>query len=241
MLLFCCFAAVGSAAIAQSTGDSTKSVEITRSVPDSTQGMFRDTAELGTVAVVPFSREQEQNYVRALRLQLPPSARFRAEARLLAAEWQLYAEGRLRLPLAAMSSNLDIPEEFYVPTSQERYLHNYNIAMSQYVPNLSPPKSAGSAGVSMSLSSIGKLLGLVEDVSPTISYALDYPVAVEAVVYSTQAKVVAVMFRGQQPPGRYALTWNGRDDQGKPMPKGDYIAEVRIGNDFVVRKRMQIP
>ncbi len=243
-IVLLCFFAIALPTIlhAQTSDGSADSTEMRRVNPDSTgTGMFRDTSEQGTMAVVPYSREQEQNYLRALRMQLPPSARFRAEARLYANDWQLYTERRARSPMSAFYSNLDIPEEFYIPSEQERFLHADNIARSQYVSHLGPPKSPGAVGFSMPLSTIGKLLGLIEDVSPTITYMVEYPVAVEAVVYSTQAKVVAVMFRGQQLPGKYALTWNGRDDQGKPLPKGDYIAEVRIGQDAIVRKRMQIP
>lgn len=201
----------------------------------------QDTSDVGTVAIIPFSREQEENYLRALRLHLPPSARFRVETRMFSDDWQTYAELMQRTPGHALRSNLDIPDSWYIPSEQQRLLYQEQIAMSRYIPGVGLRTSPGFAGFQLPLSTIGRILGLVEDVSPTISYAVEYATVVEAVVYSTQAKVVAVMFKGSQQPGQYALTWNGRDEQGKPLPGGDYIAEVRIGQETIVRKRMQIP
>lgn len=212
--------------------------------PDSTDVQNTDTIETGTMAVVPFSREQEANYRRALQMRVPPSARFRLDARMFADEWQAYADLRGRSPLHVLRSNLDIPSEYYIPSEQQRLLYQEQIAMSRYIPGVTngmSGMSAGAVGFQMPLSAIGRLLGLIEDVSPTITYAVEYSAMVEAVVYSTQAKVVATIFQGVQEPGRYSLTWNGRDGQGKPLPTGDYIAEVRIGRETIVRKRMQIP
>lgn len=212
---------------------------------DSTRVQDADTTEAstesGTMAVVPFSREQEENYRRAIQMKVPPSARFRIEARMLAEQWQAYADLRGRSSLQALRTNLDIPSEYYIPSEQERLLYQEQIAMSRYIPGVTHATSPGAVGFQMPLSTIGRLLGLVEDVSTTITYAVEYSTMVEAVVYSTQAKVVATMFQGVQQPGKYSLTWNGRDEQGKPLPKGDYIAEVRIGQETIVRKRMQIP
>lgn len=212
--------------------------------PDSAEVHNTDTIETGTMAVVPFSRTQEENYRRALQMRVPPSARFRLDARMLADEWQAYADLRGRSPLQVLRSNLDIPSEYYIPSEQQRLLYQEQITMSRYIPGVSNGNngmSAGAVGFQMPLSVIGRLLGLIEDVSPTITYAVEYSAMVEAVVYSTQAKVVATIFQGVQQPGRYSLTWNGRDGQGKPLPSGDYIAEVRIGRETIVRKRMQIP
>lgn len=200
-----------------------------------------DTSDVGTVAIIPFSREQEDNYLRALRLRLPPSARFRVETRMFSEDWLTYAELLQRTPGYALRSNLDVPDSWYIPSEQQRLLYQEQIAMSRYIPGIGLRTSPGFTGFQLPLSTIGRILGLVEDVSPTISYAVEYPTVVEAVVYSTQAKVVAIMFKGNQQPGQYALTWNGRDEQGKPLPGGDYIAEVRIGQETIVRKRMQIP
>ncbi|MBR3090812.1 MAG: hypothetical protein IKH10_02320, partial [Bacteroidetes bacterium] len=84
------------------------------------------------------------------------------------------------------------------------------------------------------------LLGIIEDTSPEIKYSLGMIADVEIVIYSVQAKVIATIFKGTQRPGSYKITWNQRDDKGKKMPYGDYIAEVRIGTDRFVRKRIVI-
>ena len=64
---------------------------------------------------------------------------------------------------------------------------------------------------------------------------------VEVVVYSPQARVIAVLLKMHQPTGKYQITWNGRDEKGRRMPTGDYVAEVRLGDERFVRKRIQIP
>lgn len=239
--LLCCLLLFGLAVDAHAQHNGGTDSTDAPSVVTDTLSTSVDTTDQGTTAVLPYSREQEEKYRSALRLHLPPSARFRAEARMMADEWMVYTELRRTSPMAALRSNMDIPDELYIPTDREQYLHDYSIAMSRYVPNLGPPRAAGSTGLTMPLRSIAQFFGLVEDVSPTVNYSVEYPAVVEAVVYSTQAKVVAVMFKGVQQPGRYSLTWNGRDDLGKPLPGGDYIAEIRIGQESIVRKRIQIP
>jgi flagellar hook assembly protein FlgD len=95
-------------------------------------------------------------------------------------------------------------------------------------------------GLKIPLGAIGKLLGLVQDVSPKMAFELDYNAEVEIVIYSVQASVVATIFKGSKKPGYHTYTWNGRNDQGKKMPPGDYIGEIRIGNRKYIRKRIVI-
>jgi len=131
----------------------------------------------------------------------------------------------------------NIPREFFIPTGNEVVQHEINRQMSMYIPginNLSP------YGAKISFADIGSMFGLTEDVSPVITYRLDYYVEVEVVIYSIRAVVIATLFEGKQPPGPYKITWNGRDDNGRKMPRGDYIGEVRIGKERLIRKRIVI-
>ena len=50
--------------------------------------------------------------------------------------------------------------------------------------------------------------------------------------------VVATLFKGNQEPGTYTITWNGRSQDGKPVMPGEYIAEVRLGSERIMRKRI---
>jgi flagellar basal-body rod modification protein FlgD len=102
------------------------------------------------------------------------------------------------------------------------------------------PVTPGS-GLQIPLSAIGAFLGLTEDVSPVISYSLESSAEVEVVVYSVQALVIRTLLTAKQYPGSYSITWDGKNDKGIIMPKGDYVAEVRIGKDRIVRKRIVVP
>lgn len=59
---------------------------------------------------------------------------------------------------------------------------------------------------------------------------------VEVVIYNIQGQVVKRLFSGQQTPGAYALTWDGRDDAGKHVPTGTYQYRLRAGNNVEQRK-----
>lgn len=143
------------------------------------------------------------------------------------------------MPWQTAMKSLDLPPEYFLPSGRERVMSAYNIAQSQYVPNLSPYKNPN-PGVQISLSSIAAFLGLEEDVSPVMQYVIDYATEVQIVVYSPQAKVIATIFDGRQAPGKYRITWNGRDDAGRRMPPGDYVSEVRIGKERFARKRIAL-
>jgi flagellar hook assembly protein FlgD len=54
------------------------------------------------------------------------------------------------------------------------------------------------------------------------------------------AVIIATMFDGIQSPGDFTYTWNGRDDSGRLLPVGDYVGEVRIGKEKLIRKRIYL-
>ncbi len=128
-----------------------------------------------------------------------------------------------------------MPEEAYIPGEVEKTLREINIMNSMYVPMV---RTYSPYGAKIDFETIGKFLGIVEDVSPTIKYSLAITADVEIVIYSIQAIAVATLFKGVQSPGNYTISWNGRDENGRMMPPGDYIAEVRIGQEKYVRKRI---
>ncbi len=196
-----------------------------------------DTTILTGPRLITTLPEQDSAYLRAKRLPIPPSARFYADMKMLEShvhtEEKLYglSEGEIA------KRNLQLPAEFYIPSPQEQTLYQYNIMQSQYVPFV---RTYNPFGVKVPLSAIGSVLGLAEDVSPSLEYELDVALQVKVVIYSAKALIVATIVDAVQPPGRYKYYWNGRDDVGKLMPKGDYIGEIRIGNSKVIRKRIRI-
>jgi hypothetical protein len=208
--------------------------------PDSLKSSDRaiiDTTILTGPKLITTLPEQDSAYLRAKRLAIPPSARFYADMKML--ESQVLAEKKLYgLSESEIAKrNLQVPAEFYIPSPQEQTLYQYNIMQSQYVPFV---RTYNPFGVKVPLSAIGGLLGLAEDVSPLIEYELDVTIQVKVVIYSPKALIVATIVDAVQPPGKYKYYWNGRDDVGKLMPKGDYIGEIRIGNSKVIRKRIRI-
>jgi len=97
------------------------------------------------------------------------------------------------------------------------------------------------AGISINILDAAVLLGLADDVSPALEFDIRYTEEIEIVIYSVQATVIATVFKGIRQPGHHKFVWNGRDDKGRPMPSGDYIGEIRIGNSRYKRKMIQIP
>ncbi len=45
-------------------------------------------------------------------------------------------------------------------------------------------------------------------------------------------KSVAAVTRATRLPGQYSVTWDGRDDAGMPMPRGQYTVAVEINREF---------
>ena len=187
----------------------------------------------------PFTPEQDSAYYRALRLHTPAGTLAQQHARMYSSAWASIQEQAKRSPWEIARQNLEIPPEYFKPSSQDIAAYNYNIARSQDIPG-TLPKTAG-AGLQVPLSSIWAFFGLTEDVSPVIRYDVEYSMNVEVVIYSPQARVIAVLLKMYQPTGKYQITWNGRDEKGRQMPTGDYVAEVRLGEERFVRKRIQIP
>ncbi|CAN5425584.1 hypothetical protein BH10BAC6_BH10BAC6_04660 [soil metagenome] len=187
-----------------------------------------------------FTSQQDSTYRAALQLGVSGSVRFMHSARSLLSAMQMHITARPLSPWEAANSSLNIPSSIFAPSAQEITAYRANIAASQYVPGvlLFP---MGTGNLQVSFGDIGKFFGVVEDVSPDISYVVDIPSEVEIVVYSPNAKVIATIFRGDQGPGKYKVRWNGRDEFGKPVLRGDYIAEVRLGRERLQRKRIVWP
>lgn len=153
--------------------------------------------------------------------------------------WQQLTKQSEDLPYQIAIRSLSVvPSQSFQPSGVEIVQRQEAIAAGMRLPTgLSYPQS----GLRVPLDMIGQFLGIVEDVSPEIRYTLDSPNDIEIVIYSMQAKVISTLFKGRQIPGTYEITWNFRDEYGRRMTSGDYIAEVRIGNSKYIRKRIVIP
>lgn len=252
-IVFLSITAFGSAvALLAAVGDSaaTRSLILRSRQFTPTQILMGDTLGIDSaskIEIIPapgskeytFTPEQDSAYARMMRLAIPPGTLAQIHARMFAHGWEAEQKNIDSRSWQAAMKILDLPPEYFLPSGQERVMNAYNIAQSQYVPNLSPYKNPN-PGVQISLSSIAAFLGLEEDVSPVMQYVLDYAAEVQIVVYSPQAKIIATIFDGRQAPGKYRITWNGRDDAGRRMPPGDYVSEVRIGKERFARKRIAL-
>ena len=183
---------------------------------------------------------QDSAYVRAMRIRIPASVRLENDMKVLAYKYADYKNQEDISSWAAAVRNLDLPSKVYSPTAVEAVQRRLMIENSQYVPFLNTVPRPG-VGVSMSLSSIGRFLGVIEDVTPEIKFAVYGTEEVDVTVYSIQASAVCTIFHGELKSGDYKYVWNFRDDKGRQVPAGDYVAEVKIGKSRYFRKRIVRP
>jgi hypothetical protein len=53
----------------------------------------------------------------------------------------------------------------------------------------------------------------------------------EVVIYDLRGRAINHLFRGVLEPGPKSLTWNGRDDGGRGLASGIYLALVKVGDE----------
>jgi hypothetical protein len=186
-----------------------------------------------------YSPNQDSAYFRALKLNLPTDIRISKDLNQFSEGWRLQQELSKGKPWQAAVRNINnVPSELFIPSGVEKMLYITNLVNSQYVPGIRPLNPGEGL---VSLGQIASFLGLTEDVSPVIKFSTEYADEVEIIIYSIQASAVATIFKGNLMPGSYKYVWNGRDDRGKKMKSGDYIAEVKIGKYKFFRKRIVVP
>jgi hypothetical protein len=151
-----------------------------------------------------------------------------------------YLDSLQNTPEAIMRRNLAMDPSLWRPTDADRARRDDDIKRSQGWDQIY--QNIPRVGFSIPLSSIGRALGLVEDVTPRIKYTLLATDNVTVKVYDLMARTVAVMVDGVQSPGEYRMDWNMRDDNGHRVSSGDYVAEVVVGGKrLMLRKRIEVP
>lgn len=188
------------------------------------------------------SPSQDTAFAHALLLKITARQRFAEQSRQTTAilETSTAFAPALSIWERAMVNLAMITPEMMAPTAQEVVAHQTNLRAATYVPGvlLYP---MGSGNLQVGLGSIGRFIGIVEDVSPKLTYALIEASEVKVTVYSASALQVRLLYKGIQQAGRYSMEWDGRDDLGREAVRGDYIAEITIGQDHIIRKRIVWP
>jgi hypothetical protein len=124
----------------------------------------------------------------------------------------------------------------------------------RYVASDTPPADAGALVYSLSAREPGGdwfLLGEVQvDAAPmlpaaflvldsvhpnpfnprvNILYTILQDAGVRASIHDLQGRLVADLVAGQQPAGPHTLTWDGTDQDGRPLPTGSYLLRLESG------------
>ncbi|MEZ4648277.1 MAG: FlgD immunoglobulin-like domain containing protein [Candidatus Eisenbacteria bacterium] len=62
-----------------------------------------------------------------------------------------------------------------------------------------------------------------------VRFSLPTTRAIDARIIDASGRLVAPLFRGDLASGDHAVSWNGRDERGRPAPAGVYWVRVRVG------------
>jgi flagellar hook assembly protein FlgD len=76
--------------------------------------------------------------------------------------------------------------------------------------------------------------------NPSTTIAVDVPRNgnVRVVVYNLIGEIVATLMDGTFAPGRYEVTWSGRDDAGLQVASGMYMYRMEAGTMNIAKKMM---
>ncbi|MCB0703494.1 MAG: hypothetical protein KDC55_12375 [Ignavibacteriae bacterium] len=172
---------------------------------------------------------QDSAYAQAMRMKLPIGLRLRYDLMnigytLISLDPEAEKTGMDYLPTDAFK-----PDPNMIVQRQENLMRAFEVPFA---------RTYNPYGVRVAFSDIANFFGLSEDYSGNIKFKVDHYTEVEVVIYSIQAVVVATIFKGHLPPGSYQRTWTGRDENGRKLPPGDYIGEVRIKGENSYRKQI---
>ena len=73
----------------------------------------------------------------------------------------------------------------------------------------------------------------------TITYSLAEANDVHLMLYDILGRQVMILYQGRQLAGQYAMEWNGWDEEGRQMPSGIYVIELKAG-DFCQKQKMML-
>ncbi|MBF0433257.1 MAG: T9SS type A sorting domain-containing protein [Fibrobacteria bacterium] len=74
----------------------------------------------------------------------------------------------------------------------------------------------------------------------TMSFNLESAHSVKIDIYSIDGMIVRTLGIKKLAVGKNSLSWNGLDDNGNPLPAGQYFARIMIGTQVMVTKMMKL-
>ena len=74
--------------------------------------------------------------------------------------------------------------------------------------------------------------------STTISYHLPNAGPVELRIYDIRGRQVISLFAGTDLEGNHQLIWDGKDQEGRPLPNGVYFYRLKFGNSLIKTGKM---
>lgn len=79
-------------------------------------------------------------------------------------------------------------------------------------------------------------------ISPKINiyFYLSAPATVVIKLYDQQDRLVRYLDRTYDEPGDYSVEWDGRDDDGEPLPKDTYYCQLEIGGTLLDLKTIEL-
>jgi hypothetical protein len=142
-------------------------------------------------------------------------------------------------PQARMRRNLAMAPSDWMPTKAERDAREADLRRAMDMDFVFPHSYVPLFGISTG--AVFRALGLIEDVTPRITYTLLKTEPVTVKIYDLEAQLVATLVDGPQRAGVYDFQWDLTDAAGVRVPYGNYVAEVIVGGRMVLRKRIEAP
>lgn len=165
--------------------------------------------------------------------------RLRGDVRLDSLDLVYLLDSLDNTPAERMRRNLAMSPSDWRPTPGERAAREADLRRAMDMDFVFPNSYVQLFGISTG--AVFRALGLVEDVTPRITYTLMRTELVTVKIYTMEAVLVATLVDAPQRPGAYDFEWDFLDAQGVRVPYGNYIAEVIVGGRMVLRKRIEAP
>jgi hypothetical protein len=71
-----------------------------------------------------------------------------------------------------------------------------------------------------------------------IAFSVQTPARVDLNVYEVTGRLVRRLAAGRFGAGDHSVVWNGRDDDGHPLPSGTYFYTLRVDGDEVLSRKV---